>query len=63
MLEKEVSYAQYFDRTPLGSDEVKVKQEFFALSKVDHFHADGLKKTIEDSLEKNFKFNTLSSRI
>ena len=25
MLEKEVSYAQYFDRTPLGSDEVKVK--------------------------------------
>ena len=61
MFEKEVSYVQYFDPTPLGSSKVKVIQEFFALSEVDHSHADGVKKTIEDSLEKNCKFNTLSS--
>ena len=61
MFEKEVSYVQYFDPTPLGSSKVKVIQEFFALSEVDYSRADGVKKTIEDSLEKNCKFNTLSS--
>ena len=55
--EKEVSYVQYFDPTPLDSNKVKVIQEFFSLSKVDRSHANGVKKTIEHSLEKNCKFN------
>ena len=63
MLEKEVSHVEYFDQTPLVREKVKIIQEFFALSKVDHSHADDVKKNIEDSLEKNCKFNTLSSSI
>ena len=59
MLVKEVSYVQYFDPTPSDSDEVKTKQEFFALSKVDHSHADGVKKSIEDALIKNGKLTLI----
>ena len=59
MLVKEVSYVQYFDPTPSDSDEVKIKQEFFALSKVDHSHADGVKKSIEDALIKNVKLTLI----
>ena len=44
MLKKEVAYVQYFDPTRLGSNKVKVIQEYFTLSEVDHSHADGVKK-------------------
>lgn len=64
MFEKEVSYVKDFDPTPLGSDEVKIIKVLFALSKVYHSHADGVKKKpIKDFLEKNSKFNILSLRI
>ena len=42
MSQKEVLYVQYFDPTPLGSNKVKIIQELFALSKVDHSHANGV---------------------
>ena len=39
-------YLPYFDLTLLGSNELKIIQEFFALSKVDHSHGDYVKKII-----------------
>ena len=58
-----LSYVQYSDRTLLGINKVEIIQELFTLSKVDNSHADRVEKNIKNSLEKNLKFNTLSSRI
>lgn len=58
-----MSYVQYSDRTLLGINKVEIIQELFTLSKVDNSHADRVEKNIKNSLEKNLKFNTLSSRI
>ena len=60
---KQMSYVQYSDRTLLGINKVEIIQELFTLSKVDNSHADRVEKNIKNSLEKNLKFNTLSSRI
>lgn len=49
ILKKAVPNVQYFGLTPLGSSKVNIIQEFFLISKVDHCHADGVNKTIEDS--------------
>ena len=51
MLEKEVSYLQYFDPTPLASDEVKLYKNFLLYQK-STTHADGVKKNHKGFLRK-----------
>lgn len=51
VLENEIVYVLYFDPEPANSDSVEVKTSFLKVNYLDHQHAEGVAKAINDSFQ------------